>query len=619
MSGRMFKVSLGVTAAALILSMLVLFGQDYFSRRDELNHDARTRARVISESVSAALAFDARKDAEEILAVLRVDPDVIEAAVYRGDRLFASYRRDRDPGLPSLPAAAPALGQRLTGAGLEVVEPVLLNGVELGRVMTVTGTGRLRQSLVRYGLAALVLLSFTLGGAYLLLARTRRGMRNAEKHLDYLAHYDALTGLLNRNGFLGELDAVLRRADRAEGKAALLFVDLDNFKLVNDTLGHDAGDELLHEAAKRLRARLRTTDIVARLGGDEFTVVIESLSSPDQARIVAQMVVQELSAPFSIGGRPVYVGASVGISLFPDDAITGTDMLRNADAAMYRAKTKGKKGFAFFTPEMTAEQQMRFDIENGLRDALQNGSFHLAYQPQVTLADGALFGAEALLRWNHPQFGVLGPAVYLKVAESSDLIEKIGDWVLLEACTQNKRWRSAGLPPIVVAVNVSTRQLRRPGFVERVRCALHDAGLEADCLELEVTEGALMEDPAAAIDCLQRLREMGVHLSIDDFGTGYSSMSYLQRLPIGKLKIDKAFVTGMTHSPADASIIQAIVAMGSSLKLRTVAEGVETAESAASLLAIGCWAAQGYYFGRPVPAAEFTVLLGKVREVDFAG
>jgi diguanylate cyclase len=609
MSDRVFWVNLGITAAVLILCMLALITQDYYARRAEMVTDARARAGVIGESVSAALSFASRSDAEAILAVLRADPDVLEAAAYRGDKLFASYRRDKDSGTLSLPLAAPPPGERMTGDRLEVVEPVILNGNELGRVMIVTGIGRLLRSLIRYGIAAVVLFTLAIGGAYLLLTRTRRSVRAAEANLDYLAHFDALTGLLNRNGFLAALDAAVRRAGRSGAKLALLFVDLDDFKLVNDTLGHEAGDRLLRAVASRLTGRLRTSDIIARLGGDEFTVMIESLPDADQARRVAQIIVHELSSPFDIEGRLVYVGASVGISLYPDDATIAPDMLRNADTAMYRAKTKGKKNFAFFTPEMTAEQQTRFDIENGLRDALRNGGFHLAYQPQVTLDEGAIFGAEALLRWDDPRFGILGPAVYLKVAESSDLIEKIGDWVLHEACAQNKRWQSEGLPFVVVAVNVSTRQLRRTGFVERVRAALDDTGLEAGYLELEVTEGALMEEPEKATECLMGLREMGVHLAIDDFGTGYSSMSYLQRLPIEKLKIDKAFVRNMTRSPADASITQAIVAMGSSLKLLTLAEGVETEEVAARLREIGCWAAQGYYFGRPGSAKDFAGLL----------
>jgi diguanylate cyclase (GGDEF)-like protein len=529
--------------------------------------------------------------------------------VYRGEQLFAFYRREADAVPLAFPVAVPPPGQRFMGGQLEVIEPVRVDGVETGRIMVVVETGRVFRSLIRYGLAALVLFALAIGVAYFLLARMRRNVREAEDHLDRLAHADALTGLLNRNGFLAALEAALRRTDRRRDKAALLFADLDDFKLVNDSLGHDAGDALLREVARRLTDRLRDTDVVGRLGGDEFTVMIEGLRDPDEARIVAQMIVQELSSPFDVDGRHVYVGVSVGISIYPDDAPTAPDMLRNADTAMYRAKASGKKSFAFFTPEMTLEQQKRFAIENGLRTALQDGGFHLEYQPQVTLTDGAMFGVEALLRWRDPQFGPLGPAVYLKVAEMSDLIEMIGDWVLREACAQNMRWQAAGLPAVVVAVNVSTRQLRRADFVDRVRSVLEATGLEARFLEIEVTESALMENPAAAVGHLRGLRDMGVHLAIDDFGTGYSSLSYLQRLPIEKLKIDKAFVRDMISSPADASIARAIVAMGASLKLLTLAEGVETADVAASLREMGCWAAQGYFFGRPVPAEDIAELL----------
>lgn len=609
LGNRIFWISLAVTAAALVLTMAALTMQDHFSRREELARSTHTRALVIGESVAAALVFNDRLAAEEILGVLRVDAGVLAAAVYRGGRLFAAYHREGQAIADAIPATPPPAGTSKGDGTLQVVEKVRSGGADVGMVLLHADSRGLSSSLVRYGLVAIILLALALGGAYALLARMRRSVIVAEGHLDQLAHYDALTKLLNRNGFRPALELAIQRESRGGRKLALLFIDLDDFKIVNDSLGHEAGDDLLRAVAGRIKARLRASDTVARLGGDEFTVILEGLHDAAEADAVSRALLQELGSPFEIKAKQVFIGGSIGISLCPDDSRSADELLRNADTAMYRAKSAGKNGVAFFTPDMTRDQRRRFEIESGLRIALREGGFRLAYQPQVRLADGALVGAEALLRWDHPEFGPLGPAEYLKVAESSDLIEHIGDWVLREACLQGRRWRDEGLPPTVVAVNVSTRQLRRAGFVGSVRAVLEETGFDAAGLELEVTETALLVDPQSAIQRLHELRAMGVHLAIDDFGAGYSSMSYLHRMPIEKIKIDQSFLRSGGDSPPEMNIVKAVVAMASSMNKLALAEGVESEQVAEQLRAINCWAAQGYLFGRPGPAEDIAARL----------
>jgi diguanylate cyclase (GGDEF)-like protein len=594
---RMFMITLSVIATALLVTMVVLILQDYYTRRQEFFQEAHTRARVVRENVAAAVSFGDRTAATEILASLRAADNVVEAAVYRSTGLLATYRRDgAGTGLPAMVAP----GERISGDVLEVVEPVVVNDAVAGAVLVRTDMRRLSESLRRYGISALVLFCATLGAAALLLARMRRTMVRAEQNLEYLAHFDALTGLPNRNGFTEILGHALARAERAGSRAALLFVDLDDFKLVNDTLGHTAGDELLAAVAKRVRARLRAGDTVSRRGGDEFTILLEQIGNADQAGSVARDVVAEISRAFTIRGQNVYIGASVGICLYPDDAQSADDMIRNADTAMYRAKEGGKKRSAFFVEGMTKEQQARFAIENGLREALRSGGLRLVYQPQVELATRRLSGFEALMRWDHPEYGPLGPAHYLRIAESSDLIEDLGAWVLREACAQGARWRAAGLPPVTIAVNIAVRQLQRKGLADEVRQALEHAGLPAGSLEIEVTESGLMSNPERVAKTLESLRASGVHVSIDDFGTGYSSLAYLKRLPVERLKIDKSFVRDIDRSADDASIAQAVIALADSLRLQTIAEGVESEAVAQRLRELGCWGAQGFHFSAPL-------------------
>ncbi len=428
----------------------------------------------------------------------------------------------------------------------------------------------------------------------------------AEERLNYLANYDALTGLPNRILYMERLALALAHAHRNRKMAAVMFFDLDRFKIVNDTLGHTAGDELLQEVAKRVAACLREDDTVARLGGDEFTVILEGIGNERDVAPVAQKIIDALARPISLGEQEMFITASIGISVYPNDGLDAQTLVKNADAAMYRAKDLGKNNYQFFKVEMNARAFERLTLENRLRRALERNEFELHYQPQVDLGTGQVVGAEALIRWRHPELGLVSPDRFIPIAEETGLILPIGEWVLRTACAQNKAWQNAGLPPLHVAVNISGRQFRQKNLIGMVELILAETGLRPEHLELEITESVIMEQAAETIATIGDMRQLGLHLSIDDFGTGYSSLSYLKRFPIDTLKIDRSFVRDITTDQDDAAIVKAVIALAHSLKLLVIAEGVETAEQLGYLREQGCDEIQGFYFSRPLTVEAFT-------------
>ena len=425
-----------------------------------------------------------------------------------------------------------------------------------------------------------------------------------EERLKHQALHDPLTGLPNRRLFVDRLGQALERTKRRKGlRAAVLFMDLDGFKNVNDSLGHEVGDLLLTVVAQRLRRCLRSEDALARFGGDEFVVLIGDVDDPAEAVQVAERIIEELRWPFRLDGRELYVAASIGISL--GDARTHDDpeaLLREADTAMYRAKDGGG-GFRVFDPAMHERALGRLELENGLRRAIERGEFVVHYQPIVRLDDGGVFAVEALVRWEHPERGLLDPGEFVPVAEESGLVVPMGEQVLREACRRAKAWQEerTDVPPLVVSVNLSARQLARPDLAETVEGTLRETGLEARCLTLDVTETVYVRALEANTEALSRLREMGVGISIDDFGTGYSSLSYLKRLPADAIKLDKSFVKGLGEDLEDTAIVRMVVELAHTLGMEVVAEGVETAEEAALLAEMGCDFAQGFYFAKPLP------------------
>ena len=427
--------------------------------------------------------------------------------------------------------------------------------------------------------------------------------RNAEARLDHLAHHDPLTGLPNRLMFIEQLRHSIGLAERGKRQLAVLFIDLDRFKEVNDTLGHAVGDELLIAATKRLVGHLRRSDMLARLGGDEFICTIEDVRDVHEVGVVADKLIELLSQPFLIGEYELFVSASVGICLYPNDGDDVDTLVRNADTAMYQAKANGRGCSYFYSPEMTAYARERNRIEALLRRAIEADELAVHYQTKVS-PDGRPTGAEALLRWHSAELGSVAPVRFIPLAEETGIIVQLGEWVLRQACRQIMAWRQAGIVVPRVSVNLSVKQIQNSDIVDTVRTVLAETGLEPAALELEITESVIMniED---ALDILEHLHGLGIHLAIDDFGTGYSSLAYLKRLPVNTLKIDRAFVTGIGENAGDEAIIRTIVALARSLKLTTVAEGVENALQASFLAAHGCDEIQGYYFGKPLPADAF--------------
>jgi diguanylate cyclase (GGDEF)-like protein/PAS domain S-box-containing protein len=431
----------------------------------------------------------------------------------------------------------------------------------------------------------------------------------AQQRLQYLAHHDALTDLPNRAMFLERLEHALPRARWTKRPLAVLFLDLDRFKNINDTLGHDIGDSALRVTSERLKNCVREGDTVARLGGDEFTVLLEDIADPDDVPAIAQKILDALSRPFVVNEREFVVTTSIGISLYPSDGEDSVKLLRNADTAMYRAKDQGRNKYQFYSSEMSAKALEKFMLESSLRHALERDEFLLYYQPQVNLATGLITGVEALLRWQHPDLGMVSPIQFIPVAEETGLMKSIDEWVLQTACGQAQRWISSGLPPLSMTVNLSGTSFSEPNLVDVVARTLRQAGLAPEILELEITESVIMKNAPATIEMLQALHRMGIRLAVDDFGTGYSSLSYLKRFPIDTLKIDQSFVHDITTDADDASIVMAIIAMGHSLQLKVIAEGVETPGQLAYLHKHGCDGMQGYLFSRPQPPAEITRLL----------
>jgi diguanylate cyclase (GGDEF)-like protein/PAS domain S-box-containing protein len=430
-----------------------------------------------------------------------------------------------------------------------------------------------------------------------------------EQRVHHVAQHDVLTGLPNRSLLQDRLGQAVAWANRSGRAVWVMLIDLDRFKYVNDSMGHKAGDVLLMTVAARLRTALRDTDTVARMSGDEFVVILSEDSEPLTPAIV-QRVMDSVAQPILLGGREFFVTCSVGVAAYPSEGTSADSLIEHADIAMYRAKKLGRNNFQFYTPAMNEESLERVRIESGLRNALERNEFVLHYQPQVDLKSGRIVGMEALIRWQHPELGMVAPGRFVGVAEDTGLIVPIGAWVMRTACAQNKAWQDAGLGRLRVAVNLSARQFGAADLLPGIEAALHDTGLEPSCLELELTESLFMGDITPAVELLHRMKALGVNLSIDDFGTGYSSFSYLSRFPIDVLKIDRSFVADITHDANDAAIVDSIIALAHNLRLSVIAEGVETAEQLDYLRLQGCDEMQGYYFSRPLPADEFARLLG---------
>ena len=430
-----------------------------------------------------------------------------------------------------------------------------------------------------------------------------------------MAHHDALTSLANRVLFRARLEGELEKILRAKNSVAVHSIDLDYFKRVNDTLGHSVGDDVLRAVASRLRAVVRGTDVIARLGGDEFAIIQANVERPEEASALAQRLIESLSAPYKINGHLLIIGASIGISLAPADGLDPAVLIKNSDIALYEAKKNGRGGYHFFKPEMDAKLQARRASEVDLRAAFQNRDFEVHYQPIIEIDSGAIIGCEALLRWRHAERGNVPPSDFIPLAEEIGLIVPIGEWVLNQACLEATCWR----PEIKVAVNLSPVQFRDAGLVAAVKAALAASGLDARRLELEITESVLLEETEANLETLGQLQALGVSISLDDFGTGYSSLSYLRAFHFDKIKIDRSFISDIALNAPCLAIVRAVISLGTSLGIKTVAEGVETQDQLAGLQREGCSQVQGYLFSAAVPGAVFRNMVSpKPDNIDVA-
>jgi diguanylate cyclase (GGDEF)-like protein len=468
----------------------------------------------------------------------------------------------------------------------------------------------LRPALRDTAVVAMLALVTALLCALQLRALPLRALRRSQERLLHMAKHDALTGLPNRSLLDDRLEQALLHAERYGRHVTVAFMDLDDFKSINDSLGHDVGDELLIQMSGRLTHTVRTTDTVVRLGGDEFVILMFDQPNAEESVAAAlRRLMEAVSEPMDLGGHKVQLGCSIGVATYPMDGKDGSTLLKNADTAMYRAKEVGKSNFQFYTADLNAKLKERMALQDGLLQAMVRDEFFLEYQPQIDSASGRVIGVETLVRWNSPELGVVPPTKFIPLAEDSGIIVALGLWVLRTACLQQVAWHKDGLQAIKMSVNVSPRQFKEPGFAESVATVLKESGIQPELLELEITESLIMEDVPRAVGMMNRLRELGVQLSIDDFGTGYSSLSSLKNFPVSRLKIDRSFVNMLPGNSEDCVLAKAVIALGHQLNLKVVAEGVETQQQQDFLEASDCDEMQGYHFSRPVSAQAVHTML----------
>ncbi|HEX9160545.1 MAG TPA: EAL domain-containing protein [Thermoanaerobaculia bacterium] len=509
-------------------------------------------------------------------------------------------------------ARRPGIGLPVLAGALALYALEQIHYVGLGVVWYVGG--RLLDYTMYLGYIDFLLQSMmAIGMIACLLEDEREAAELAAVEIEHLAYHDALTGLPNRPLFIDRLIVAVAQANRAHQKLAVFFLDLDRFKDINDSLGHTVGDTLLKAVAERVRRCVREGDTVARFGGDEFTLMIPKIENIEDAAKIAQKIIETLKIPFVVTDREMFVTTSIGVSLFPADGADPETLVRNADTAMYRAKEQGRDNYQLYAPAMNARAVERLALENTLRKAISHKELVLFYQPQVNAKTGAIVGVEALLRWQHPELGLLSPAHFISAAETSGLIIPIGEWVLRTACRQLKAWQRKFDESFTVAVNLSARQFQQPDLVEMIRSALHETGIEASSLEVEITESNAMQNAENTMYTLRELKGIGVRISMDDFGTGYSSLNYLKRFPIDTLKLDQTFVKDVATDATDAAIVSAVIEMAHSLNLNVVAEGVERQEQLEFLRRQHCDIIQGYLFSPPIPAEQIDTFITERR------
>jgi diguanylate cyclase (GGDEF)-like protein len=610
LASRLTRAAVVAAGLALVSAGVALNLFLYFSARSAIVDDMLVQARAVADNSAAAVLFDDHPAAKETLATLAALRSVTSAYLFDAHgELLAFYRPKLHDGAVDPPlsvhVAAGTTGARITGGHIYITQPVQHQGRLLGRLAVSVSLRPLHQRTLAFaGVTALCALG-ALGLAYLFALGVRRDINRTEARLDELAYVDAVTGLYNRHAAGEHMRGLVARRQ----PFGVMMLDLDDFKHVNDTLGHASGDLLLRTIANRLRRTLDGRGQVFRLGGDEFMCIFPLPQDEAGLERIGQESISALREPVRLGSDELFVRGSAGMSSFPADGSDWSALLRSADAAMYAAKASGKNVCAIFKPEMLQRSQQRLTLESELRHAIERDELRLYYQPVVSLDGGRIVGAEALVRWQHPRRGLVGPMEFIAAAEESGLVIDLGQWVLSEAARQVALWHAEGHDGFYVAVNVSGRQIARGILQRQVRQALDRSGAKPSWIEIEITEHSLVEDLQANLDALASLREMGMRMAIDDFGTGLSSLSYLKRLPLNKLKIDRSFVSELPDDRDDMAIATAVISMARALGLMVVAEGVETAEQRDALRGMGCDYAQGYLFSRPVPAQDMERML----------
>lgn len=613
LAGRLTRLAMLASALALLVAGGALNLATYMMGRQALERQTLEQAQVLAANLSAPAAFGDAQAAGETLHSLDGLRAVGRATLYDSQgRVLAQYRRDGGtPATASMPTAVgQPFGARLVhqDGWLVVSQPVELGGRTLGLTVLEVNTAPLLERSLLFGLITLAVGAVALGMAWLLAVGVRRDVARVEQRLDDLAHRDPVTGLFNRHAAMSHLEALVAHGRIHGGQFSVVSLDLDDFKLINDTLGHAVGDAVLVQVARRLQAGLRPGGRAYRFGGDEFVVICPCPEGFSHPALYGQLARQALAIPPLPESPELQLSGSVGVARFPQDARDVAGLLQASDIAMYMAKQRGKNQLAIFEAAMRERTEQWLQIENDLRGGLRRGELRLHYQPVIDLVSGQVAGAEALLRWEHPQRGWLLPGDFMAVAERSGLIVDIGGWVLEEAARQWVRWRDQGLGTLNLAVNVSPRQLRRGVLAQQFEQAIQRSGADPRHITLELTEHSLVEHIDSHLALLEQLRQRGVSIAIDDFGTGLSSLSYLKRLPVSELKIDRSFVAGMTENGGDATIVGATLAMAKAFGLTVVAEGVETEAQRGELAALGCEFGQGYLFSRPLDAAAFVRL-----------
>ena len=672
-AAKLKAANLVTSGVVIFLAGALLLALQIYQTGSTLLEQTRTDAAMAAENLSAAIVFNDPISAIDILATLNAFPEIVYALVLRPDGTeFAHYLRTGES-LASSSVPLDAGSYRFTRTQLTVSKTIVFNGRPIGTIKVGSDLESSYHRIAWYLAGVTAVMFVCLWLAHLVLTRLQRSVtaplielattserissngdfsirakvdssadlgmlattfnvmldrikkrevelnqeieerKNIEIKLDRLAHFDNVTGLHNRHFFYDRLQTLVNRAYGGHEKSFVMFLDLDNFKAVNDSLGHNVGDELLKAVAHRLLLAVRFGDTVARVGGDEFAIILENAGDTEVATKIAQKCVASLAEVVSINGKDIYISTSVGISCCPDDSFNVNTLLKFADTAMYYAKNSGKNTYRVFQMSMEGDAQKRFSLSGELRNALERQEFILHFQPQINLLTQQISGVEALVRWAHPTLGIVGPLEFIGLAEETGLIVPIGAWVLRAACAQLKIWQEQGLTDLRMAVNLSARQLAEDHFVPMVLDIVHESGIQPEMLELELTESMLMDASETTIAKLASLRATGLMLAIDDFGTGYSSMSSLKSFPINTIKIDRSFVQALPDDAQDQAICKAIISMAHSLDKQVVAEGVETTPQAEFLISNGCDTAQGYLYSKPATADQITDQINRTR------